>query len=227
MNKVLAFAEKHYSLIKALTKVFNHLNPRNRLCSRKVKLETGLTYLNGLKIKSKGTNNRVIIDDYTRILDCTVTFHGSNNTVWLKGRSLLHEMHFFMEDDNNTITVGVHNLIHGPVELATMEGTRIDIGDDGMVSSGVAFRTGDSHSITDLQGRRINRSLDIKVGNHVWVCQKVSCMKGVTVPDHCIVAATSTLCKTYDEPHCILAGVPARIVKRDIDWTTPRLKIED
>ena len=224
---VMAFAQKHYKPIRALTHIFNRLNPRNRLCSRKVKLTTGLTYLNGLKVRSTGTNNEIVIDDFTRILDCTVEFHGSNNRIYLQGKSLLHDMHFFTEKDGNQITVGYHNLIHGPVELATMEGTRIDIGDDCMVSSNTAFRTGDSHSITDLSGKRINRSLDIKVGNHVWVCQKVSCMKGVTVPDHCVVAATSTLCKKYEEPHCILAGVPARVVKRDIDWATPKLPIED
>ena len=224
---VMAFAKQHYKLIRGLTLVFNHLNPRNRLCSRKVALHCGLTYLNGLKIKSYGKNNQLVIDDFTRVVDCTVTFHGSNNRIHLAGKSLLHDMHFYTEKNGNEITVGYHNLIHGPVELAAMEGTRIDIGEDCMVSGNTAFRTGDSHSITDLSGKRINRSQDIKIGDHVWICQKVSCMKGVVVPDHCVVAATSTLCKKYEEPHCILAGVPARVVKREIDWATPKLPIED
>ena len=94
-----------------------------------------------------------------------------------------------------------------------------------MLSGEIDFRTGDSHSILDLSGKRINPSQDIQVEDHVWIGTKVTCLKGTHIADHCIVAATATLCKNYDVPHCIIGGVPGRILKKDVDWTRERLPL--
>ena len=44
-------------------------------------------------------------------------------------------------------------------------------------------------------------------------------------PHHSIVAACAVLTKRYDEPFCVLAGVPARVVKRGVDWSMVRIPV--
>jgi len=74
-----------------------------------------------------------------------------------------------------------------------------------------------------MQGNRINPSKDILIDDHVWIGTKVTCLKGVHVSKDSMVAATTTLCKTYDAPNAIIAGVPGKIIKTGINWTSDRI----
>ena len=130
-----------------------------------------------------------------------------------------------MEDDKNEISVGQHSSLCGSTHLATIEGTKITIGKDCLFSGELHFRTGDSHSMLNLQGKRINASKDILIDDHVWIGTKVTCLKGVHVSENSIVAATTTLCKDYAMPNVVIAGVPGKIVKKDVNWCTERIPL--
>jgi len=53
----------------------------------------------------------------------------------------------------------------------------------------------------------------VKIGNNVWIGFGVSIFKGVSIGDHCIIAANSIV--TRDIPdNCIAAGTPAKPVKK-------------
>lgn len=61
----------------------------------------------------------------------------------------------------------------------------------------------------------------IIIGNNVWIGEYARICKGVKIGDGSIVAANAVV--TKDIPaNCVAAGNPARIVKTDIDKTTPR-----
>jgi acetyltransferase-like isoleucine patch superfamily enzyme len=60
-------------------------------------------------------------------------------------------------------------------------------------------------------------SKEIKIGNHVWIGENSFILKGVTIGDGAIVAATSVVTKDVP-PRCIVAGNPAQIIRRNIDW---------
>ncbi len=61
----------------------------------------------------------------------------------------------------------------------------------------------------------------IIIGKNVWIGEYARICKGVTIGDGSVVAANAVV--TKDVPaNCIVAGNPARIVKTDIDKTTPR-----
>ncbi len=74
-----------------------------------------------------------------------------------------------------------------------------------------------------MEGERINPSKDIVIEDHVWIGTKVTCLKGVHVSKDSIVAATTTLCKSYDVPNSIIAGVPGKIIKNGVNWSTARI----
>lgn len=53
----------------------------------------------------------------------------------------------------------------------------------------------------------------VVIGNNVWIGDKVSILAGVHIGDNVIVAANAVV--THDVPsNCMVAGVPAKIIKR-------------
>ena len=83
--------------------------------------------------------------------------------------------------------------------------------------------TGDSHSIVDLEGKRLNTSESIRIGDHVWVGINVTCLKGVHIANNSVVGAGSLLNGSFSEENVVLAGNPARVVKTGVDWLRERI----
>lgn len=176
-------------------------------------------------IRIKGDNNRILIEDFAVLNGATITIHGSNNTIIIGAWSHLAGTDLFIEDDGGTISIGCRTKFLGKTHLAVIEGTSITIGQDCLFSSDVQMRTGDSHSILDLDGKRINPSENIVLGDHVWVGTQAFCTKGARVAPHSIIGARALVTKAFDEPNCALAGVPAKIVKREVDWSIRRIPV--
>lgn len=63
-------------------------------------------------------------------------------------------------------------------------------------------------------GSKKHRYGKITIGDHVWICAGAIILPNVTIPDHVIVAAGSIVVKEITESWCVVAGNPARIVKR-------------
>ena len=124
-----------------------------------------------------------------------------------------------MEKDNNEIIIGCHFDCHGTTELAALEGTKIFIGDEALFSANIKFRTGDSHSILDINtGKRMNQSKSIVVGKHVWIGNSVTVLKGANIGDHSVVGIGSIVPgKTYPS-NSVIGGNPAKVLKSEVDW---------
>lgn len=216
----------HRKLAQFCINLYNNFYIKNKLHSKGCTLSTGITLIKGLKIINHGINNKVFIGDFSRINNCTIIIHGDNNIIDIKEYAYLNEIELYMEDSNNEISIGEHTSLCGKAHFAAIEGTKIEIGNNCLFSSGLHFRTGDSHSITDLNGKRINPSQDIIISDHVWIGTKVTCLKGVYVAENSMVGATTTLSCRYEDKNCIIAGVPGRIVKSGVNWDSRRLPME-
>jgi acetyltransferase-like isoleucine patch superfamily enzyme len=57
----------------------------------------------------------------------------------------------------------------------------------------------------------------ITIGNNVLIGRRAMIMKGVTIGDGSVVAAGSIVTKDVPEK-CLVAGVPARVIKKEIEW---------
>jgi acetyltransferase-like isoleucine patch superfamily enzyme len=120
--------------------------------------------------------------------------------------------------------IGDHTSFNGHTHLALTEGKKIHIGKDCMFASDVTVRTGDSHSIIEAEsGRRINEAMDITIGEHVWFANHVILLKGASIGPHCIIGSGSVVTAPFDESNAVLAGNPAKVVRRGIDWCRERL----
>ena len=90
---------------------------------------------------------------------------------------------------------------------------KISIGDDCAISHDVTIMDGDGHSLNGVKNDE-----EVNIGNHVWIGTRVTILKGVSIGDGAIIAAGSVV--TEDVPErCLFGGIPARLIKRDIDWS--------
>ncbi|OAP38650.1 hypothetical protein ATC00_12150 [Sinorhizobium americanum] len=146
-----------------------------------------------------------------------VEFHGSGNRLLIE-RSCRLNTKFVFKGNDNTIHIGHHCQFIEAVIQAEY-GTRVQIGPMGMFARGLIVRSGDSHSVIDIATlKRVNFSKSVLIAPRVWAGYDVSIMKGVTIHSDTIIGAASVVTKTPDEGRCILAGIPAKIVRRGVFW---------
>jgi acetyltransferase-like isoleucine patch superfamily enzyme len=87
-----------------------------------------------------------------------------------------------------------------------------------VISERVVLRDSDNHSIKDIGDTVSAESAPIVIGNHVWIGMNVMVLKGVTIGEGAIVAAGSVVIRDVPS-HCLVAGVPAKVVKTDVSWS--------
>lgn len=99
----------------------------------------------------------------------------------------------------------------------------ITIGYGVVISERVVIRDSDNHAITSTENGELKSdekpaAAPIVIQDHVWLGMNVVVLKGVTIGEGAIVAAGSVV--TKDVPsHCLVAGVPAKVVKTDVTWS--------
>ena len=217
---------KYRSLVAAACTVHNFRNVfRTKKKGSGNRISAPCALLKKANIQISGSNNTVIVGDFSVLKGVSLSIHGNNNTITIGSWCHLAGTEFCIEDSGNTITIGERTKLLGKTHLAAIEGTNIRIGEDCLFSSDIHFRTGDSHSVLDMQGRRVNRSEDIVIGDHVWVGTKVTCLKGAEVPPHSVIGACALVTGKFEQPHCALAGVPAKVVKSGVDWSLKRIPV--
>ena len=152
-----------------------------------------------------------------------VYINGSNNTICIGERNWLDSVDFFIEDNDNLISLGAHNSIEKHTHLDAIEGTKIEIGDDCMISRDVNIRTGDGHAVFALNTNlRVNQSKNVKIGNHVWVGMRTIVLKGCEISSGSIVGASSVVTKSFLQTNIAIAGNPAVAIKQNVCWKRER-----
>lgn len=120
---------------------------------------------------------------------------------------------------NSSISIGEGTSFLETSIVTPHSNAKIDIGSQCIFSVGIDIRHTDSHPIYELGStQHINRVDTLKIGNHVWVGWHASIWKNVCIADDCIIGAYAVVTKSFSEPHCAIAGNPARVVRRNITW---------
>lgn len=91
---------------------------------------------------------------------------------------------------------------------------KITIGSDVAISHNVIIRDDDAHRII-REG--YEQKKDIYIGNHVWIGANATILKGAHLGDGCVVAAGSVV-NGHFPSKCLIAGVPGRIIRHDVEW---------
>ncbi len=150
-------------------------------------------------------------------------FIGDNNVIEFGTDCHATSGSFYIEDSHNSIVTGDHTNYAGKIHIACTESTNIRVGDNCLFSSEIVIRSGDSHSVVDRNGDRINHAKDVTIQSHVWIGFRVLITKGALISENTIVGTGAIVTNSFEEGNVVLAGVPAKIVKRDVDWTNERI----
>ena len=93
-------------------------------------------------------------------------------------------------------------------------GEHVKIGDGSRISWNVEICDTDFHRIA-REGSSISKPIEI--GQNTLIGRRSMIMKGVRIGAGSVVAAGAVVTKDVPE-NCLVAGVPAKIVRRDIKW---------
>ena len=150
-----------------------------------------------------------------------------NNKVIIGSHCFLNKADIHIEDSTGMLSIGKNTAICGNTHLACIEGKTIEIGEDCLFSSDIVVRTGDSHSILNMDGKRTNPSMDVHIGNHVWIGNRVIVLKGSLINHNSIVATGAIVTKKFNEINVILGGNPAKIIKECVNWDGERVPLDE
>lgn len=145
-------------------------------------------------IQMSGNNNHLLIEDNVRFMGPCKIIMGGDATLHIKWNAGIRGVEF------------------------NMAGANIEIGELCMFSYGITLRNHDSHKILDPQTNQIlNLPKDIVLGNHVWVGQNATILKGCNIGHDSVIGFGSIVTKSCN-PGSVMTGTPAKVVKENITW---------
>ena len=95
--------------------------------------------------------------------------------------------------------------------------SRLTFGEGCYVGWNTQINTVDGHPIL-YDGQRSVMEAPVEIGNNVWITSNVIIGKGVRIADGCVVAQGAVVNKSFEEPNCLIGGVPAVIKKKNVKW---------
>lgn len=95
---------------------------------------------------------------------------------------------------------------------------KIAFGTGSLVSWGCIFLDSDFHPTYSRGGVRINNDSPIIIGEHVWIGCHSLVLKGSSIGHNSVVGAGSVVAGHITAGNCIYAGIPAKLIRRDIEW---------
>jgi acetyltransferase-like isoleucine patch superfamily enzyme len=115
-------------------------------------------------------------------------------------------------------------VVFGPGFYVTAESSiecrkAVTFGAEVLISWDVLIMDSDWHSVVDDSGERLNPDREIEIGNHVWIGSRSTILKGARIADNSVVGAGSVVTDEFTAPNSLVAGIPAREIRRGIRWS--------
>jgi len=179
-----------------------------------------------VKVDFRGSNNSLTLAPGAKLGELVIEFDCNNATVTIgPNTGVTPFTGFFRLGEDATITLGANVSTTDYCFISAVEGVAVRIGDDVMIASENELRSDDGHPIFDVStGLRIKPAKDITIGNHVWIGKRAVILGGGTMGDGSVLGYGAIL--TSGVPNnAVAAGVPARVIRRDIAWERPHLSL--
>lgn len=168
-------------------------------------------------------NNRV---EFAEDLEDAVqiTIYGEHNFVKIERRVSVGKLQIRC-GKHAVCTIGEGTEIEG-ITVYVTDGS-VEIGRDCLFSNEIILRNHDSHHIFDKKtGVRINRSGNMKIGNHVWVCHGATLLGSALIGDNSVMGTMAVTSSQFPK-EVIVAGNPAKVIRENICWSKDNTEFYD
>lgn len=188
-------------------------------------------------ISDKGSENRFI--NKSKIGNCfNVSIDGNENIIEIGSNCVLTNSSIYISGNNNKLIIHDKVRFLGPCKIFlsgnaelvigynsgirgvefNVRNANIKIGELCMFSYGIVLRNHDSHRIIDPETQNVlNSPKDIILGDHVWIGQNATILKGSIIGNNSVIGFGAIVTCSCN-PGSVLAGVPAKVVKENINW---------
>ena len=119
--------------------------------------------------------------------------------------------------ESGTLQIGERFIISAKSTIICFNS--ISIGSDVLLSWDILLMDNDFHEMENSLTGEINFNITkpIVIGRNTWIGTRSLILKGTKVPPNTTIAANSLLNRKYEiEENCVLAGIPAYVVKKNI-----------
>lgn len=217
MDKIKHFIRDHEGFMAFISFIYRALM-LNRVKGRKnLKISWAGGFAKRTHILNYGSNNILELGKGCRMSNCKIQFFGNGNKVRIASDCVCRDVDIWVSDGGE-INIEHNTHFTGKIHIASIEGTKVSIGSRCLFSNEITLRTGDSHSILNMGGQRINPSKDIIIGDHVWVGQQVVILKGANIGAESIIGTRALVTGKQFEEGVIIAGSPAKVIKENVTW---------
>ena len=177
------------------------------------------------KIVINGNGNKIRIGPALRNSNLTINLEGNNKTIFInKSKKYIKNLSIQSTRGDEQFLLIDNDFGCGSAEIIMSDGgEKIIIGKDCLFASEIKLRANDGHSVIDLEHNvAINPAGNIFIGDHCWVGDGVKFLKDSAIKENTVVGAYSVVTKKFDQGNIIIAGIPAKVVKRKITWDRRR-----
>lgn len=188
--------------------------------------------------KKENINNQIIGDP--TLIDTTIEFIGNHNILYCEKNITIKNSHLKFFGDNSIVYLssnthpyflnvtlhhncsfymGKNNYINNKLNVIISEEKNVFIGSGGLFSFDIWIRTADPHLIYDAKTyKRINNSQSVFIGDHVWIGQSATLLKGTQIASGSILGASAVVSGKAIPSNVVFGGNPAKQIRRDIFW---------
>ncbi|NQD74516.1 acyltransferase [Pseudomonas sp. CM27] len=175
-----------------------------------------------VNIVFRGVNNRLVVHEGFATASLTVTFD-CNDAVCTLGENTFRG--FIRVGESCVLSIGRGVTCTDNAYISTAEHSSLSIGDDCMIAASVQIRADDAHPIFCVKsGERLNLPEPVIIGNHVWIGARAAILGGTSIGDGSIIGFGSIVKGVFPN-NCIVAGTPARLIRKDVAWERPHLTL--
>lgn len=157
-----------------------------------------------------------------------IVIYGNNNVIDIKSAEGVYVNIFLGATDcpvdNCRVIIGEKSTIQNACIFIGEDNSEVSIGSDCMFSYNINIFCSDTHSLLDNSGKVCNVGKFVKIGNHVWCGMGTCFLKNTMIADGSVVGMNSVVTKIFDERNIVVAGNPAKVVKKEINWDRKRPK---
>lgn len=184
------------------------------------------SFTENIRLNFRGSRNRLVIKPGARIARLNIEFDCDDGYVEIGSNNNVPKfIGFIRVGEQCRVLIGDNVSMSDRCVMTVAERSSITIGNDVMIATAVEIRADDAHPIFDIDtGKRLNMPKGVHIGDHVWLAGRAVLLSGTVIGSGSVVGFGSIVKGKFPN-NCIIAGVPAKVVKKNIAWERPHLSI--